>query len=72
MHVVIGDRYFDIQHGEYALRDLGDGRTELSLSTTYHMHTLVNGYGGWWANRTLDDFHTVVLDLIKHRTERAG
>jgi hypothetical protein len=68
-HVVIGDRYFDIEDGEYRLRDLGDGRTELSLSTTYRMRTMVNPYGEWWANRTLDDFHTVVLRLLKQRVE---
>jgi hypothetical protein len=68
-HVVIGDRYFDIQEGEYRLRDLGTGQTELSLSTTYRMRTMVNPYGEWWANRTLDDFHTVVLKLIQKRTE---
>ena len=68
-HVVIGDRYFDIENGEYRLRDLGNGRTELSLSTTYRMRTMVNPYGEWWANRTLDDFHTVVLRLLKRRVE---
>jgi hypothetical protein len=71
-HVVIGDRYFDIQNGEYSLRDLGQGRTELTLSTIYRMRTLVNPYGEWWANRTLDDFHTVVLKLIKKRTESSA
>jgi len=71
-HVVIGDRYFDIRQGEYVLRDLGDGRTELTLSTTYRMRTLINVYGGWWADRTLDDFHTVVLQLLKQRIEAAG
>lgn len=70
-HVVIGDRYFDIESGQYQLRDLGNGRTELTLSTTYRMHTTVNPYGQWWADRTLDDFHTVVLQLLKERTEHA-
>jgi hypothetical protein len=68
-HVVIGDRFFDVQEGEYSLRDLGGGRTELSLSTTYRMRTKVNPYGEWWANRTLGDFHTVVLQLIRDRSE---
>jgi hypothetical protein len=71
-HVVIGDRYFDIDSGEYRLRDLGNGQTELSLSTTYRMHTMVNPYGQWWADRTLDDFHTVVLRLLKRRLEPAS
>ena len=70
-HVVIGDRFFDVQQGEYSLRDLGAGRTELRLSTTYRMRTNVNPYGEWWANRTLADFHTVVLELIRGRAENA-
>lgn len=68
-HVVIGDHYFDLLRGEYVMRDLGDGRTELSLSSTYRMRTMVNTYGRWWADRTLDDFHTVVLRLLKQRIE---
>jgi len=70
-HVVIGDQYFDILRGQYRLQDLGDGRTRLTLSSTYRMRTMVNGYGQWWADRTLDDFHTVVLDLIRQRVENA-
>ncbi|MFC5741122.1 SRPBCC family protein [Dyella tabacisoli] len=68
-HVVIGDRYFDVLRGEYQLRELAPGRTELTLSTTYRISTNVNAYGNLWARHTLDDFHTVVLGLLKHRAE---
>ncbi|WP_266158748.1 hypothetical protein [Dyella silvatica] len=71
-HVVIGDRYFDVLRGEYQLHELAPGRTELSLSTTYRISTDVNAYGNLWARRTLDDFHTVVLGLLKRRAEHAG
>jgi hypothetical protein len=70
-HVVIGDRHFDVERGEYDLREIAPGTTELSLSTTYRISTRVNGYGNFWAQRTLDDFHTVVLGLIKRRAELA-
>jgi hypothetical protein len=68
-HVVIGDRYFDVERGEYDLRAMAPGETELRLSTTYRISTQVNGYGNFWAYRTLDDFHSVVLGLLKHRAE---
>lgn len=71
-HVVIGDRYFDVLHGEYQLRELAPGRTELTLSTTYRISTNVNAYGNLWARHTLDDFHTVVLGLLKRRAEHAS
>ena len=29
-------------------------------------------YGRFWADQTLDDFHNVVLALIKQRAERTG
>ncbi|VFR36595.1 hypothetical protein BER2_3984 [plant metagenome] len=68
-HVVIGDRYFDVLRGRYDLRALPDGSTELSLSTTYRISTRVNGYGKFWADRTLHDFHGVVLDLLRDRVQ---
>lgn len=71
-HVVIGDRYFTITQGRYQLMPLADGRTELQLSTSYRITTRINAYGRFWADRTLDDFHNVVLALIKQRAERAG
>lgn len=67
-HITVGDQYFDIEKGYYALEDLG-GKTGLSLSTTYRMTTNVNWYGQLWANFVLDDFHYMVLNLIKDRNE---
>ena len=71
-HVVIGDRYFNITEGRYALIPLPNGRTELQLSTSYRITTRINMYGRFWADQTLDDFHNVVLALIKQRAERTG
>uniref|UniRef100_A0A2A4YPH3 Polyketide cyclase/dehydrase n=1 Tax=OCS116 cluster bacterium TaxID=2030921 RepID=A0A2A4YPH3_9PROT len=67
-HITVGDQYFDIKKGHYKLDDLG-GKTRLSISTTYRMTTNVNWYGQLWANFVLDDFHYMVLNLIKDRNE---
>ncbi|MBU4609066.1 hypothetical protein IMZ29_00405 [Achromobacter sp. GG226] len=68
-HVVIGDRYFNVENGRYELLALDDGRTQLTLRTTYRISTRVNGYGKFWADRTLHDFHRVVLALVRDRAE---
>lgn len=67
-HITVGDQYFNIEKGHYALEDLG-GSTRLSISTTYRMSTNVNWYGQLWANFVLGDFHYMVLNLIKDRNE---
>ncbi len=66
-HVVIGDRYFDVLRGHYALAPAPGGATELTLSTTYRISTRINGYGKLWADNTLHDFHSVVLALLRDR-----
>ena len=53
--VMIGDRHFDVVRGEYRLRELAPGRTELTLATTYRISTTVNGYGNLWAHSTRMD-----------------
>ncbi len=68
-HVVIGDRYFDVESGRYELLALDDARTQLTLRTTYRISTRVNGYGRFWADRTLHDFHRVVLALLRDRAQ---
>ena len=55
--------------GEYVLEPLADGRTRLVLTTHYEVSLPWNGYGRLWANRLLTDFHTVVLDVVKERSE---
>lgn len=67
-HITVGDQYFDIENGHYALEDL-DGKTRLTIMTGYRMTTNVNWYGQLWANFVMDDFHYMVLNLIKDRNE---
>lgn len=68
-HVVIGDRYFNVENGRYELLALDEGHTQLTLRTTYRISTRVNAYGKFWADRTLHDFHRVVLALMRDRAQ---
>lgn len=68
-HIVVGDKYFDIDSGEYNLKHVA-GVTYLSLSTNYRMKSKINWYGALWANYVLDDFHTSILHMIKKRVEK--
>ena len=58
--------------GEYVLEPLPGGRTRLLLTTHYEVSLPLNGYGRWWADRLLGDFHSVVLDVVKQRAETAA
>ena len=58
--------------GEYVLEPMADGRTKLVLTTYYQVSLPWNGYGRFWANRLLTDFHSVVLDVVKERSEAAS
>jgi len=69
-HVVIGDRYFDVLAGGYALQALPDGETLLTLRTTYRISSRVNFYGLLWADFVLDDFHNVVMKVVGSRAEK--
>lgn len=62
----------ELLRGEYVLEPLPDGRTKLVLTTHYKVSLPWNGYGRWWANRLLSDFHGVVLDVVKRRAEAAA
>ncbi len=55
--------------GEYVLEPMADGRTRLVLTTHYQVSLPWNGYGRFWANRLLTDFHSVVLDVVRQRSE---
>ncbi len=74
-HVVVGGRYFDVVDGGYALEDLGDGRTRVTLSSTHHLTTTLNGYAGLWSRAVMWDLQRVILHVIAARSEadaRAG
>ncbi|TKW67299.1 MAG: SRPBCC family protein [Paracoccus denitrificans] len=59
----------ELLHGDYVLEPNGEGGTVLRLTTYYKVSLPWNGYGRWWADRLLTDFHSVVLDVVKSRAE---
>ena len=59
----------ELLRGEYVLEPDGKGGTVLRLTTYYKVSLPWNGYGRWWADRLLTDFHSVVLDVVKQRAE---
>lgn len=62
----------ELLRGEYVLEPDGKGGTILRLTTHYRISLPWNGYGRWWADRLLGDFHAVVLDVVKERAETGG
>ena len=67
-HVRVGGEYFDILSGGYVLQDL-DGRTRLTLTTRTWDHSGLGFYASFWHHFFIEDFHEVVLDLVKARVE---
>lgn len=70
-HVRLGGRYYALRDGAYRLRALPRGRTELSLSTTLSNTSRTGAYGRAWAHVVFSDFHGVLLDLIRDRSEHS-
>lgn len=69
-HIDVDSRYLKISHGDYVLEPLANGRTRLTLTTHYQMATPINAYCRMWGKVFLNDFHSTVLRVIKHRSER--
>jgi hypothetical protein len=70
-HVMIGGQYFDVLRGSYQIEPAGPGLQRITLSSTYRITTTLNGYGKFWADLAFDDFHQVILKVIKKRSEGA-
>lgn len=68
-HLVPGNGYYDVIDGGYTLKDLGDGRTEVTLHTRYWMQTPVNLYAMAWGELFLGDISNNLLATIKQRAE---
>lgn len=67
-HIVVGDRYFNVESGRYELKEV-DGGTRLALTTSYRMTTRLNWYGRIMADLVLDDLHYSILTVLKNRIE---
>ena len=68
-HVQIGGKYFDLDEGGYVLERLADGSTMLTLSTSYRVSSRPGLYTKLWADWVMRDFHRMILELIRDRSE---
>ena len=71
-HIRVNSPYLQLTGGHYTLDPLPSGRTRLTLETGYRITTPINAYCAWWGDVFLTDFHSIVLAVIKERSERAG
>ncbi|MGG9960957.1 hypothetical protein [Ferruginibacter sp. SUN106] len=68
-HVMIGGKYFGVTEGSYQVEKISEAKSKVTLTCTYRVTTNLNGYSKWWANFILDDFNTMILEVIKKRCE---
>lgn len=71
-HIQVESRYLHLEGGGYVLEPLGTGGTRLTLTTDYVVTTPFNFYFKAWGVLMLNDFHRVVLSVIKARAEAQG
>ena len=71
-HVTIGGPYFDVLTGTYELHPLGDGGTQLVLTSEHRVSTAFNPYAVWWADRVMRSIQTNILGVLRDRAERSG
>lgn len=71
-HIRLDRAYLKIADGAYRLEPLPGGRTRLTLTTQYRIATPINAYCDWWGQIFLNDFHGVVLEVIRARAEKAA
>jgi hypothetical protein len=71
-HISPDGEFLKVDSGDYTLRPLGDGRTEVTLTTRYIAMTHVNPYAKLWGELMMGDVQDNVLAIIKGRAERAA
>jgi hypothetical protein len=68
-HIKVDSGYLHIKEGDYRLVPLPGGKTRLTLTTRCRMATPINVYAEWWGRLFLNDFHGIVLEIIRARAE---
>ncbi len=68
-HVMIGGKYFDVVEGSYNIENIENAKSLVTLSCTYRISTSLDFYSKWWADFILNDFNTMILEVIKKRSE---
>ena len=71
-HVAIDGPYFDVLTGTYELHPLGDGGTQLVLTSEHRVSTAFNPYAVWWADRVMRSIQTNILGVLRDRAERSS
>ena len=66
---MIGGKYFDVLKGSYKIDSIQNNKYKLTLNCTYRVTTNLNYYSKLWADFILDDFNTMILEVIKGRCE---
>lgn len=68
-HVMIGGKYFDVVKGGYSIETIDESTQKVTLSCTYRISTTFNTYSKLCADLVLNDFHNMILNVIKKRCE---
>ncbi|MCX7568171.1 polyketide cyclase/dehydrase [Sulfitobacter sp. F26169L] len=68
-HITVGGRYFNVLSGGYTLDELA-GKTRLTLHTRTYDNSNLGAYAKFWHRFFFEDFHEVILILIKSRAEK--
>ncbi|KQN04161.1 SRPBCC family protein [Sphingomonas sp. Leaf25] len=69
-HLRPDSRYFRVTTGGYRMTPLGDGRTLLTVHTSYRITTPVNAYSRLWGELFLGDLENNLLGILRQRAER--
>jgi len=70
-HIDVNSTYLTLTNGDYRLEPLANGNTRLTLTSRYRIRTPINAYCDLWGRIFFKDFHSVVLNVIKDRSEAA-
>jgi hypothetical protein len=68
-HVMIGGKYFDVVAGSYNIISQGNNICLVELSCSYRITTTLNFYSKIWADFILHDFSSMILEVVKSRSE---
>ncbi|WP_433760790.1 SRPBCC family protein [Brucella anthropi] len=69
-HIKVDSTYLKLAQGDYRLEPLTNGHTRLTLTTHYQIATPIDFYCDLWGKLFLNDFHGVVLKVIRDRSEK--
>ncbi len=69
---MIGKTYLNLVDAEYELQPIDTQHTRLFLHTRVNISTRFNDYSAWWVHSFTGDFLGDLLQIVKHRSEKAA